>query len=208
MKRISILAAGVLSVAMDRDGWALGLGELNLRSYLNEPLRAEVALLDSDAFDDSDLLVGLASEVEFERLGISRDFFLTRINFQVESDEMGRRVVLTTEAPLREPYLDLVVEARWPDGRLLREYTVLIDLPPRPMVAAGQDALADNAAQFDHQTIVLVPEPEPASAQTDGYSTGAGVRPTAGAQYLVKNTDTLWRIASEGAAAGISVQQT
>ena len=105
MKRISILAAGVLSVAMNRDGWALGLGELSLRSYLNEPFRAEVALLDSDAFDDSDLLVGLASEVEFERLGISRDFFLTRINFQVESDEMGRRVVLTTDAPLREPYL-------------------------------------------------------------------------------------------------------
>ncbi len=208
MKRVSILAAGVLSAAMNSGGWALGLGELNLRSYLNEPFRADVALLDSDAFDDNDLLVGLASEVEFERLGISRDFFLTRINFQVESDEMGRRVVLTTEAPLREPYLDLVVEARWPDGRLLREYTVLIDLPPRPMVAEGQDAPADEGAQFGIQTIVPEPEPEPASAQTDGYSTGATVRPTAGAQYLVTNTDTLWRIASEGAAAGISVQQT
>jgi len=214
MKRVSILAAGVLSAAVNRGGWALGLGELNLHSYLNEPFRADVALLDSDAFDDSDLLVGLASEVEFERLGISRDFFLTRINFQVESDEMGRRVVLTTEAPLREPYLDLVVEARWPDGRLLREYTVLIDLPLRPRVVEGQDAPADEAAQLGNQTIVPEPEPEqgpepePASAQAAGYSTGAAVRPTPGAQYLVTNTDTLWRIASEGAAAGISVQQT
>ena len=206
MKRISILAAGVLSVAMDRDGWALGLGELNLRSYLNEPFRADVALLDSDAFDDSDLLVGLASEVEFERLGISRDFFLTRINFQVESDEMGRRVVLTTDAPLREPYLDLVVEARWPDGRLLREYTVLIDLPPRPMVAEVQDAPVEKAAQLANQAIVS--EAGRTDAQTGGYGTDVAMRPTAGAQYLVTNTDTLWRIASDGAAAGISVQQT
>ena len=206
MKRISILAAGVLSVAMNRDGWALGLGELNLRSYLNEPFRADVALLDSDAFDDSDLLVGLASEVEFERLGISRDFFLTRINFQVESDEMGRRVVLTTDAPLREPYLDLVVEARWPDGRLLREYTVLIDLPPRPMVAEDQDAPVEKAAQLADQPIVS--EAGRTDAQTGGYGTDVAMRPTAGAQYLVTNTDTLWRIASDGAAAGISVQQT
>ena len=207
MKRVSILAASVLSAAITpRDAWALGLGELTLYSHLNEPFRAEVALLESDAFDDSDVLVGLASEVEFDRLGVSRDFFLTRINFQVESDEVGRRVVLTTEDPLREPYLDLVVEARWPDGRLLREYTVLIDLPPRPMVAESEDAPAEKAARFGNQAIVS--EAGTASAQTGGYATDAAMRPTAGAQYLVTNTDTLWRIASEGAVAGISVQQT
>ena len=60
-----------------------------------------------------------------------RDVFLTRINFVVELDAAGKRVVLSTDAPLREPYLDLIVEARWPDGRLLRDYTVLVDLPPR-----------------------------------------------------------------------------
>ena len=207
MKRVSILAAGVFSAAIiPRDGWALGLGELTLHSYLNEPFRAEVALLESDAFDDSDVLVGLASEVEFERLGVSRDFFLTRINFQVESDELGRRVVLTTDAPLREPYLDLVVEARWPDGRLLREYTVLIDLPPRPMVAEGQDAPVEKAAQLANQAIVS--EAGRTDAQTGGYGTDVAMRPTAGAQYLVTSTDTLWRIASDGAAPGISVQQT
>ena len=207
MKRVSILAAGVLSAAIiSRGGWALGLGELTLHSYLNEPLRAEVALLDSDAFGDSDVFVGLASELEFERLGLSQDFFLTRINFQVESDEFGRRVVLTTEAPLREPYLDLVVEARWPDGRLLRDYKVLIDLPPRPMVAESEDAPVEKVAQFGNQAIVT--EAGAVGAQTRSYAADAAMRPTAGAQYLVTDTDTLWRIASEGAAAGISVQQT
>ena len=207
MKRLTILAAGVLSAAITSlNGWALGLGELTLHSYLNEPFRAEVALLESDAFDDSDLLVGLASGVEFERLGASQDFFLIRINFQVESDEFGRRIVLTTEAPLREPYLDLVVEARWPDGRLSREYRIFIDLPPRPMVSESENAPAEKVAQLSNQAIVT--ETGAAGARTYGYAVEAAMIPTAGDQYLVTNTDTLWRIASEGALAGISVQQT
>ena len=207
MKRLPIVAAGVLSAAIiPRDGWALGLGELTLYSYLNEPFRAEVALLEADALDDNDVHVDLASDTEFERLGVSRDFFLTSINFQVESDESGRRVVLTTEAPLREPYLDFVVEARWPDGRLLREYTVLIDLPPRPVVAARQDTPIEEAAQSDEQA--MVSGAETASARAGGYATDAASRPSPGSQYLVTNTDTLWRIASDGAAAGVSVEQT
>ena len=207
MKRISIVSAAVLSSAtLSGDGWALGLGELTLYSYLNEPFRAEVSLLEADALNDSDVHVDLASDAEFERLGVSRDFFLTRINFQVESDESGRRVVLTTEAPLREPYLDFVVEARWPDGRLLREYTVLIDLPPRPAVLELQDAPIERAAQPDNQAVVS--GAETASVDAGGYATGASVRPVPGAQYLVVKTDTLWRIASDGAAAGVSVEQT
>ena len=207
MKRLSIVSAAVLSSAtISGDGWALGLGELTLYSYLNEPFRAEVSLLEADALNDNDVHVDLASDAEFERLGVSRDFSLTRINFQVESDESGRRVVLTTEAPLREPYLDFVVEARWPDGRLLREYTVLIDLPPRRVAAERQDAPVEEAAQSDIQ--VMVSDAAATSAKAGGYATDAALRPAPGSQYLVTNADTLWRIASDGAAAGISVEQT
>jgi pilus assembly protein FimV len=207
MKTVSILVAAVVFAAIvPRDGWALGLGELTLYSYLNEPFRAEVALLEADALDDNDVHVALASDTEFERLGVSRSFFLTRIKFQIESDESGRRVVLTTEAPLREPYLDFVVEARWPDGRLLREYTVLIDLPPRPEVSAREVAPVQEAAPSDSQAELL--SAETASAEAGGYATAAAMRPAPGSQYLVTNADTLWRIASDGAAAGISVEQT
>ena len=207
MKRLAIVSAAVLSSAtISFDGWALGLGELTLYSYLNEPFHAEVSLLEADALNDNDVHVDLASDAEFERLGVSREFFLTRINFQVESDESGRRVVLTTEAPLREPYLDFVVEARWPDGRLLREYTVLIDLPPRPVAAERQDAPIEEAAQSDIQ--VMVSDAEATSAKAGVYATDAALRPAPGAQYLVTNADTLWRIASDGAAAGVSVEQT
>jgi len=207
MKTVSILVAGVVSAAiLPRDGWALGLGDLTLYSHLNEPFRAEVVLLQADAFDDNDVHVALASDTEFERLGISRDFFLTLIKFQIESDESGRRVVLTTEAPLREPYLDFVVEVRWPDGRLLREYTVPIDLPPMPVVAAREVSPVKEAALSDSQARIL--GAETAGAEAGGYWTGAAMRPAPGAQYLVTNKDTLWRIATDGAAAGISVEQT
>ena len=207
MKRVSIVAAGLLSAAViSRDGWALGLGELALFSYLNEPFRAEVALLEADSLDDKDVHVGLASDAEFERLGVSRDFLLTRIKFEIEGDGSGRRVVLTTEAPLREPYLDFVVEARWPDGRLLREYTVFIDLPPRPLMTERQGHSAAPENPSDEQTMLA--DTGTASTNGGGYANEAAMRPTPGAQYLVTNADTLWRIASEGAPAGVSVEQT
>lgn len=204
-----IFAVAVLATATaPPHSWALGLGELTLFSYLNEPFRAEVELLEADALDDSDVHVDLAADAEFERLGVSREFFLTRIDFEIESDESGRRVVLTTEAPLREPYLDFVIEARWPDGRLLREYTVLIDLPPR------QSASASKVGDADSQRVIAeATEPrsvddtsDPSAWQGDGAAVSP--RPVPGGEYLVTNNDTLWSIASEGAVDGVSIEQT
>ena len=209
MKIHPILAVGVLATAtVSHQGWALGLGELTLYSYLNEPFRAEVELLEASALDDSDVHVGLASDAEFERLGVSREFFLTRIDFVIESDESERRIVLTTEAPLREPYLDLVIEARWPDGRLLREYTVLIDLPPRQTAAAS--------TALDSQRGMAVVKTDRSEAVDDmneaiadrKYDAAVSPEPAPGGEYLVTSNDTLWRIASEGAADGVSIEQT
>ena len=209
MKIHPTLAVGVLAAAaVPHQSWALGLGEITLFSFLNEPFRAEVELLESDALADSDVHVDLASDAEFERLGVSREFFLMRIDFEIESDESGRRVVLTTEAPLREPYLDFIIEARWPDGRLLREYTVLIDLPPRQSVSTSAGASSESgvtateSAQSETADVASeVPTPRE-------YDAGASPRPAPGAEYLVTSNDTLWRIASEGAADGVSVEQT
>ena len=209
MKIHPTLAVGVLAAAaVPHHSWALGLGEITLFSYRNEPFRAEVELLESDALSDSDVHVDLASDAEFERLGVSREFFLTRIDFEIESDESGRHIVLTTEAPLREPYLDFVIEARWPDGRLLREYTVLIDLPPRQNVSATAGAGSDSgvtATESARSDVADVASEAPAPRE---YDTGVSPRPSPGAEYLVTSNDTLWRIASEGAAEGVSVEQT
>ena len=195
MKNLCKVAASVLALSSVPESWALGLGELTLNSYLNEPLEAEVRLLEADGLDVRDVRIQLASDEEFDRLGVQRAFFLTRINFQVEDTPSGMRVRLQTDAPLREPYLDLVVEARWPDGRLLREYTVLVDLPPRPQVVVANPSAA-----------VATPGERGDAIAVDRADVAMG--PVAGGEYLVTNSDTLWRIASRATPEGISIGQT
>ena len=201
---VLLIASCLMAATAARHSFALGLGELTLSSYLNEPFRAEVPLLEADLLDDNDVQVGLAPDADFSRFGLDRVFFLTDIRFEIQSDLSGKRVILSTDTPLREPYLDFIIEARWPDGRLLREYTVLIDLPPRP---AGP-ALPPVVSDLESEEVVSSADSAGEAADAGRYLASAELRPVPGASYLVKNNDTLWRIAADGAADGISVQQT
>ena len=109
---------------------ALGLGDLKLESFLNEPLDASVDLLNMDGLHEDQIRIRLATTEDFDKLGLERAYFLTNITFDVVPDGAGgARIVISSEKPVLEPYLDFVVEARWPTGRLLREYTVLVDPP-------------------------------------------------------------------------------
>jgi pilus assembly protein FimV len=109
---------------------ALGLGEIKLESFLNQPLKASVDLLNMGGLNADDIKVRLGTSDDFDKLGIDRAYFLTSIKFEVsDNGNGGARIVMSSEEPVLEPYLDFVVEARWPSGRLLREYTVLVDPP-------------------------------------------------------------------------------
>ena len=110
--------------------YALGLGEIQVSSALNERLAAEIPLVNASDLDASQVLVSLASEADFARAGVDRDYFLSSVEFIVERGESGAPVLrLQTPDVVLEPYLNFLVELRWPKGRLLREYTVLLDLP-------------------------------------------------------------------------------
>ena len=134
---------------------ALGLGELKLESFLNEPLDASVDLLNRGTLHEDEIKVRLATHEDFTKLGLERSYFLTSITFEVVSDESGNaKIMMSSDEPVLEPYLDFIVEARWPTGRLLREYTVLIDPPvftdATPVVSASQrveevEGIADPA---------------------------------------------------------------
>ena len=205
MKTHFRLTAGfTLTALASSHGWALGLGDLTLNSYLNEPLSAQVRLLEAEGLDENDVHVGLAPESEFARLGVNRDFYLTKIVFEIQAGEGGKTVLMSTDTPLREPYLDFIIEARWPDGRLLREYTVLVDLPPRPQSVAepASATSSQRAATGDAEGA------GGAATETREYDRAVADRPAPGGRYLVTNTDTLWRIASNAAAPGVSVEQT
>jgi len=203
---------------------ALGLGEMTLDSYLNEPLNAQVDLLNVGGLHEDQIRVRLATSDDFTRMGVDRAYFLTSISFDVEIDDNGRaRIVITSEDPVLEPYLDFIVEARWPSGRLLREYTVLVDPPvfdqSNPVVSASS-----RVAEVDG-------EPEPAKKKSVTSTTGTRVdvrdsklapgampnrtfnsntspAPVAGTRYMIHRDDTLWDIASTARPAGASVYQT
>ncbi|HMW50413.1 MAG TPA: hypothetical protein PKC70_19110, partial [Cellvibrionaceae bacterium] len=108
----------------------LGLGEIKLKSTLNQPLYAEIQLTQTKDLTDREILVGLASAADFARVGVERPGFLGDLKFQVVMDPgKGPLVRITSSKAVVEPYLNFIVQAQWPSGKLLREYTVLVDLP-------------------------------------------------------------------------------
>ncbi|MDH4057079.1 MAG: peptigoglycan-binding protein LysM, partial [Gammaproteobacteria bacterium] len=112
------------------EAWAIGLGDIKLESVLNEPLRAEIVLLSASPEEINDLTVALASAETFARYGIDRPFYLQGIEFNVVNGGAGGSVVqIRSRSPITEPFLTFLVEATWSSGRLLREYTVLLDPP-------------------------------------------------------------------------------
>ena len=87
-----------------------------MQSYLNEPLRAEVELLDVKKLAVEDIKVRIATQDDFDRLGVERAYFLTNIKFDVVLSGEQSKIILTTSQPLLEPYLDFLLESRWPAG--------------------------------------------------------------------------------------------
>ena len=124
---------------------ALGLGEITLHSALNQPFSADITLIDAGGLAESDLSVSLATAEEFGRAGVERVFFLNNLKFKPIL--RGNRTIIrvTSSKPVNEPFLNFLVQLNQPNGRLLREYTVLIDPPGSPgIVPATDEPAADE----------------------------------------------------------------
>lgn len=114
---------------------ALGLGELRVDSFLNQPLAATIEIQSATPAELEALRVRVAPPQVYERLGLLRDDALLGLQFRVVRDGTPR-ILVTSREPVREPFLSLVVDAEWGSGRLQREYTILLDPPgyesPKP----------------------------------------------------------------------------
>ncbi|MGB5577047.1 MAG: hypothetical protein WBM88_06535, partial [Woeseiaceae bacterium] len=128
----------VLVLLLSSEVWAIGLGDIRMDSALNQPLRAEISLLSATPEEVAALKVNMASAATFTRYGIDRPFYLQDIEFNVISGANGTVVQLRSRNAIKEPFLTFLVEAIWPGGRLLREYTVLLDPPTYAPPAATQ----------------------------------------------------------------------
>src|SRR5271165_2159328 len=122
-----MLMACLLSPSLS---WALGLGEIHLNSALNEPMRAEIDLIAANPDELAALRATLADKDSFTRYGIDRPPFLSTLTFTLGKSKDGRDVLVvhSTDA-IPEPFVTFLVEVNWSRGRLMREYTVLLDPP-------------------------------------------------------------------------------
>lgn len=186
---------------------ALGLGGLAVKSSLNQPLEAEISLSDVRDLSSADIKTRLASAEDFTKAGVDRQFFLTGLTFTPVVRADGKHVIrITSNKPVKEPYLNFLVEVLWPNGRLLREYTLLLDPPlykPQQVIQSAQPAVTAGATSTQ-----LGVQP----ARSDFQAGTSKVAPVATpharkSEYQVKKNDTLWDIAVE-TKEGSSIYQT
>jgi len=156
---------------------ALGLGDLAVNSSLNEPLEATIELLGLDGLTSGQIQARLGSVDEFERANINRDFLIDDIQLEIIilSREQGI-LRLTSEEPVIEPFLSMVINVGWPTGRLMRDYTALIDLPvfvsDQPQVVPLD--VPQTPTPVREETPAPAPAPEP---QAEVISTAEPVVP-------------------------------
>ncbi|MGM0595258.1 MAG: type IV pilus assembly protein FimV, partial [Pseudomonadota bacterium] len=183
---------------------ALGLGEVKLHSALNQRLDANIELLSVAANEADDIEVSLASAEAFSRVGLERPAVLRFMEFDVQQGEDGRYFIkASSQEIIREPYLDFLIEVRWPNGRMLREYTLLLDPPvshreDAPAITtpdSGESRSSESTASEEPDS----PPPAPAATQTDTTPRQpAAAAPQEGVSYgPVKSSDTLWAIARQ-----------
>ncbi|HKX98840.1 MAG TPA: FimV/HubP family polar landmark protein [Steroidobacteraceae bacterium] len=202
----------------------LGLGEIRLNSSLNEPLSAEIDLVAATSEELSTLSAALASPEVFSRYGLDRPAFLSSLEFNVGRGRDGRAVLLVrSRDAISEPFVSFLVDVNWPRGRLLREYTVLLD-PPAMLSAGDTPAQAPLAAPTTAPppqpqaappapTPELAPAPAAAEAPVEAPAAAPPTAPAqpagAGSTYEVSRGDTLYGIAgSLGAGDRDAIQRT
>jgi pilus assembly protein FimV len=190
--------------------FAVGLGDIQQNSGLNQPLSAEIPLLSAGDLAEYELLASLASSKEFDKIGVERVFFLNNIKFKTIRDDNGQIVIkVSTLKPVKEPFLNFIIELNWPNGRILREYTLLLDPPVfDDSTSSTIEQAKVDAPEANNQAN---PEPErrrtpqqnrrPAQSEQSTF-TGSSYGP-------VSNTDTLWSIASRARPdRSVSIHQT
>jgi len=126
-KLLGAVIAGALF--LPNKGFTLGLGEIEVNSALNQKLNADIEILSAAPEDTETIIVKLASRKEFQRAGLDRPYELSDLRFKPVIIDDVPHIIVTSSSPIREPFLNFLVEVDWPNGHLLREYTVLLDPP-------------------------------------------------------------------------------
>ena len=221
-KLIFAMVCGVL--LLPDYAYTLGMGEIEVNSALNQQLDARIELLSAAPEDAESLIIKLASRDEFNRAGLDRPFTLNDLKFAPYTENGQVYIKVSTAKPVREPFLNFLIEIDWPKGHLLREFTILLDPPVymgQPDPAQLEDRPAVSGAASEAQTpagssaqeggfrpaAVPVAVPAPASAQPQTaapvttqqqtrYAPASYTSTEPGGRYRVQTGDTAWSLAN------------
>lgn len=205
------LAAAMLGVGVLIPGLAnaLGLGEIKLNSALSEPLDAEIELVQVRELTATEILPSLAGADDFSAAHVERFHFLTDLKFEVTVNEQGKSIIkVRSRKPVKEPFLNFLVEVNWPAGRLLREYTLLLD-PPVYSTQAAAPVKAPATASKAPTAAKQVPTYQGATQPQATYSSGDYSQGAQEGTHTIGSNDSLWTIAkSMKPSDRVSIQQT
>ncbi|TVT54349.1 MAG: hypothetical protein FHK80_17075 [Azoarcus sp. PHD] len=188
--KASLIAAAIASFPLG--GFAAGLGQINVFSGLGQPLRAEIQI-SATPQELSSVTAKVASPDAFRQAGIPYPGFLSGIRASVERSGQRQVVKLSSDRPINEPFVGLLIELDWASGRLSREYTFLLDpvdiAAPKPV--AARIAAPAPAAAPRQAPMAAPPAPRPAAVD----------------RYTVQRGDTLRRIAEANRPEGANLDQ-
>jgi pilus assembly protein FimV len=219
------LAAGAMLMALPMWVQAAGLGKLVVTSALGQPLNAEIDLIAADKSELDSINAGLANAQTFQNANVSYAPILSALHFAVVKKPDGQAVLkITSSKPVNDPFLDMLVELNWASGRLVREYTVLLD---PPSTAAPQTAAPMAVAAPSITPPAKPAKPVTAKTAASPVSSAPSVKTTATASKAatgqaqmpmpsasakktirVKHGDTLYGIAKDVKPEGVTLEQT
>jgi pilus assembly protein FimV len=197
MKRMGFTSGLLACVLLPGMAFALGLGDVRLNSPLNAPLDAEIELVNATAEDLATLEAKLASKETFERYGLDWPAFMSGITVTRDRAANGSQVLrIRSNDTVTEPFLTLLIEATWARGRLVREYTVLLD---PPVFAPNSVQAAQPVAPQVGGTATTGQISRPAASESpDASPVSAG----GGDSYEVQRGDSLSAIARRLSSSG------
>jgi pilus assembly protein FimV len=190
VKRIAGTVLALAAIFASFSAAALGLGQIEVKSKIGQPLVAEIPIVSGDPTELEQLQAGLASPDTFARIGLRPSIgLIADLQFTQALDARGNPVIrVTTTQPVNEPLLTFLVEVDWGQGRLVREYSALIDTP-RTVSAPLQPEIAaptvDAPALIERPAEGIAVEPQPGPAPNElNPNEAPPAEPTSGAQAI------------------------
>ena len=203
----------VIALGLPLGVQSLGLGEARVESFLNQPLEVRMRLLNVSEDELDSLTVMSASPDDYQRLGLMNDALALGLELSLDRSVSPPIVRVSSARPVSDPVVQLLVDARWASGRMLREYTLFLDPPTIAVEAPAPSAPPATAMESD---VALQsgqspsrPDRTPARVtqqvadRESGVQGNIPVATSAGESYgPVSDGETLWSIASASLPAG------